>query len=96
MAKWQQKYRVGWDATDGRKWRSSADSLGNFVVDGEVQIPSGLGPGPGEGLRAGESPCGVGVGNALQFPKEDLAGALWFVLSTRCGYSSKDVWRSRS
>ena len=36
MAKWQQKYRVYWDAT----WRSSADSLGNFDGDRKVQWES--------------------------------------------------------
>ena len=36
----------------------------------------GLGRGPGEGLRAGQSSCGVGLGDALQLPKEDLASAV--------------------
>ena len=81
MAKWQQKYRVDWDAT----WRSSADSLGNFDGNRKVQWESkgrrsrslGLGLGLGEFLRAGQSPCGVGLGDALQLPEEDTAGALW-------------------
>ena len=30
----------------------------------------------GPGLRAGQSSCGVGLGDALQFPKEDLASAV--------------------
>ena len=76
VAKCQQKYRV--------KWRSSADSLGNFVGEGEVQIPNrwrrsrslGFGLGLGDGLRSGQSSCGVGLGDALQLPKEGLASAV--------------------
>ena len=37
------------------------------------------GAGPREGLRAGQSPCGVDLGDALHLHKEDIAGAL-------CGY----------
>ena len=37
----------------------------------------GLGPRPGEGIRAGQPSCGLGLGDALQLSKEDLAGALW-------------------
>ena len=29
-----------------------------------------------DGLRAGQSPCGVGLGDAVQLPKEDIAGAM--------------------
>ena len=85
VAKWQQKYRVDWDATRWPKWRSLADSLGNFDGNGVIQISSSgrrfgsgsLGSGPGEGLQARHPTCGLGLGDALQFPKEDLAGALW-------------------
>ena len=63
VAKWQQKYRVDWDATRWPKWRSLADSLGNFDGNGVIQISSGR-------RRFGS--------DALhQLPKEDLAGALW-------------------
>ena len=41
------------------------------------KILSGLGSGPGEGLRARQPPCGFGLGEALQLPKSDFAGALW-------------------
>ena len=34
---------------------------------------SGLGLGPGEGFRASQPPCGVGQGDALQPPKQDIA-----------------------
>ena len=36
-----------------------------------------LGAGSGEGLRAGQSTSGLGLGDVLQLPEEDLAGALW-------------------
>ena len=35
-----------------------------------------FGLGLGKGLRAGESPCGLGLGHALQLPEEDIAGAV--------------------
>ena len=44
---------------------------------GEERLEQGIGAGPGEGLRAGQSRCGVGLANALQLPKEDVAGAVW-------------------
>ena len=36
----------------------------------------GLGAGPCEGIRASQPSCGLGLGDALQLPKEDLAGAV--------------------
>ena len=30
-----------------------------------------------EDLRAGQSSCGVGLGDAFQFPKEDLESIVW-------------------
>ena len=36
----------------------------------------GVGSGPGEGFRACQPPGGLGLGDILQFPKEDLAVAL--------------------
>ena len=51
-----------------------------------------LGPGPDEGLRAGQSSCGVGLGNALGRYCESCAG----ILSTKGECSSKDVRRNRS
>ena len=79
VAKWQQKYRVDWDAIHGRN-EGATNSLGKSDGDGEVQIPSsgrrsgssGLGVGPGERPRADQSSCG----DALQLPKEDLASVV--------------------
>ena len=39
----------------------------------------------GEGFREGQSSCGVGPGNALQFPKKDLAGTLWVFRAPEAG-----------
>ena len=39
-------------------------------------MSGGLGSVPGERLRARQPPCGLAQGDALQLPKEDLAGAL--------------------
>ena len=77
--KWQQRYRIDWDASDGRL----TNSLGKFGGNGAVQISSGrrifgsggVGSGPGEGFRARQPPCGLGLGDALQLANEDLAGA---------------------
>ena len=43
----------------------------------KVQRSDNTGAGPGEGIRAGQSRCGLGLGDAPRLPKEDLAGALW-------------------
>ena len=40
VAKWQQKYLVDWDATDGRNGGVQRTALGNSDVGGEVQMPS--------------------------------------------------------
>ena len=42
----------------------------------EKQRSSSSGFGSGEGLRPAESPCGLGLGDALQLPDKDLAGAV--------------------
>ena len=78
MAKWQQKYRVDWDATDGRNGGSSADSLETSDGNGEVQIPSRRRRFGNSGLGAGLS-CNLGLGDAFQLPMDDIAGAVWFL-----------------
>ena len=58
--------------------------MGNIDGNGKVLWKSkgrrsrscGLGLGLGEGLRTCQLPSGLGLGDALQLPKEDLAGAL--------------------
>ena len=82
MAKWQQKYRVDWDATDGRNggaqrtvWEVWMD-IERFNGKNRSRGSSGcgLGAGPCEGIRASQPPRVLG--DALQPPKEGLAGAL--------------------
>ena len=84
VAKWQQKYRVEWDATDGRnggaqrtvwkycwKWRDPMEEQKK-----RIKVAVALVSGPSEGLRACQLPCGLGLGDALLLPKEDLASAV--------------------
>ena len=49
------------------------------MVSKEADALRGGGPGrgPGDGLRARQSRCRLGLGDALQIPKENCAGALW-------------------
>ena len=62
-----------------------SEQFGKFDANKEVYISSGrrsfgsggLGSGLGECLRAGQPSCGLGLGDALQFLEEDLAGAFW-------------------
>ena len=62
-----------------------SEQCGNFDGDGKIQWKSkgrrsrsrGVGPRLGEGLRASQPLCGLGLVDTLQFPKEDLVGALW-------------------
>ena len=71
VAKRQQKYRVDWDAVN-------IDGNGKFFLQSKRRgSKSGsFGSGPGKGLRACHLPCGLGLGDAFQFPKEDLAGVV--------------------
>ena len=100
VAKWQQKYRVDWDAADGATWRSSAHSVGSLDGNGKVLWQSkrrgsrsrGFGSGPGKGVRA----CGLRLGDTLQLPKEEYCGYCAFTLSTRDVCNSKDARQSRS
>ena len=85
VAKWQQKYRVDWDATDGRNGGAQRTVLEILMEMERFKYragrrrfgSSGPGAGPREGLGAGQSSCGLGLGDALELPKEGLAGAMW-------------------
>ena len=48
-----------------------------YRAGGSMFGSSSPGAGPGEGIWACQPPSGAGLGNALQLPKEHLAGALW-------------------
>ena len=57
----------------------------------------GLGSGPGEGIRASQPSCDLGLGDALQLRKEDLTGAVWLCRATEatsdrrmCGGTAPD------
>ena len=71
--------RHGWS-----KRRSSTNSVGNMNAHGKIQGQCnrrgsrsfGLSAGLGEGIRACQLPCGLGLGDAFQLPKEDLASAV--------------------
>ena len=84
VAKWQQKYCVDWDATDGRNggvqptvWEVLME-MERLEWKGKSRgsRSCGLGPRPGEGIRASQPSCGLGLGDAFQLSKEDVAGAV--------------------
>ena len=87
VAKWQEKYRVDWDAADGQNggaqrtvWEILMEmERFKFQAREEDLGAMALSAGPGEGSSAGQSSCGVGLGDALQLPKEDIAGAVWLL-----------------
>ena len=88
VAKWQQKYRVDWDATHGVKWRSSAKA----EEQGAVALVLDL-------AKAFERVSLLVVwawATHFSFPKVDLACAVRALLNTRGECSSKEVRQSRS
>ena len=83
VTKWQQKYRVDWDATDDRNGGAHQRILeillemGRFDESlGRRSRSFGLGLGLCKRLRPGQSSCGVGLGDALQLPTEDLTSVV--------------------
>ena len=76
VAKWQQMYRVDWDATDGRKGGAQRTVWEMWKSKGRRSRRLGLGLGPGEDFRESQSPSGLGLRDTLQLPKKDFAGAL--------------------
>ena len=75
---------VDWDATDGRNggaqptvWEVLMEmERFNGRAKSRGSRSGGLGSGPGKGLRACQPRCGLGLGDAFQLPKEDIAGAV--------------------
>ena len=96
VAKWQQKYRIEWDATEGRSGgaqRTVGDlcelEMCSFRA-GEQRSRSGsFGPGLGTNFRTGQSSSYVGLGNAFQIFHEDYACA---VLVLRAPEASAVWW----
>ena len=87
VAKWQLKYRVEWDATDGRNGGPPANGVGNSDGDGKVQWHSKRRGSRSLGFVPGQSPTSASQGRSC----ECCAGTL----STRGECSSKDVRQSR-
>ena len=80
---WKQQYRVELGRKRRQKWRSPTNGVGNSAGDGKIKWQSkgrrsrSLGPraGIGEAFeRVILPPCGLGLGDALQFPKEESCG----------------------
>ena len=84
VAKWQQKCRVDWDATDGRNGGAQRTV---WEVLMELERYYGRAEAEDRGAvalvldlakaRASQPSCRLGLGDALQLPKEDIAGAVW-------------------
>ena len=55
---------------DINQWKDSVGKQRNKIKEGGVRS------GPGEGLRACQPSCGLGLGDTLQFSKKDLTRAL--------------------
>ena len=93
VAKGQQKYRVDWDATDGRNggaqctvWEILLEmERFRYRVGGEDLEAVALVLDLAKALRADQSPCGVGLGDALQLAKEDTAGAVRVLRASEAG-----------
>ena len=86
VAKWQQKYRVDWDATDGRNGGAQR-TVWEVLMEMERlewkgkstrSRSCGLGPRPGEGIRASQPSSGLGLGDAFQLSRK--------MLRVLCGY----------
>ena len=83
VTKWQMEYRVDWCAIDGSG--GAQQTVWEILVDmerfsgkakAEEQGAVALVLRLGEGIRACQLPGGLGLGDTLQFPKEDLVGPL--------------------
>ena len=77
VAKWQLKYRVDWDATDGRNGGAQRSmEKKRYGAGKEDQGAVALVLDLAKAFERVSLPCGVGLGGALQLPKEDLASAV--------------------
>ena len=103
MVKWHYKSGMECDATGGRNggalrtvWEILLEMERFKCQAGERSGSSRLGLGPGEGLGTGQSPCGLGLGDALRFSQEDFAGALRVLRAPEVGAVRRMCGRSRS
>ena len=98
--KWQQKYRVEWDATEWSKRRSSTNRMGNIDGDEKIQWQRKKVKVRQRWFwtwrrhRSGSVSLWSGLGQRTSQERscERCAG----ISSTRGVYTSKDVWQSRS
>ena len=87
MAKWQQKYRVDWDATHGRNGGAQC-TVWEILLEmerfkyragqedlGAVALVLDL----AKAFEQVSLPRGVGLGGALKLPREGIAGAVWLL-----------------
>ena len=86
VAKWQQKCRVDWDATDGRNG-GAQQTVWDILMEMErfhgqakrrVSSSGSVGSGSGNVLRACQPPCGLGLATHFSFPRK--------ILRVLCGY----------
>ena len=80
MAKWQQKFRMDWDAAGGRNG-GAQQTVWEILMEmerlnGKAKEEDQGAAGPCEGFWASQLSCGLGLGDALLLPKKDVAGAL--------------------
>ena len=97
VAKWQQKYRADWDATDGRQtvWEILMD-IERFYGEAKEEDQGAGTLVLGKGLRECQPPCGVGLGRRTLASQGRHCGCCAVTLSIRGVCNSKDVWRNRS
>ena len=83
VVKWQQKYRVDWDGTDDRHGGVQQTAweilmkMERFKEKAKERRSTSLGLGPTwRRPPSGQSSCGVDLGDALQFPRKELASAV--------------------
>ena len=104
VLRWQHKYRVDWDATDGRNG-GAAHTVWEVLLDkGRFKYQAGekrarsdcVGACFGKNLWAGRPASGVGVDDTLEF----LVGRFYVfhsgISSIRGVHNWKDVWRNHS
>ena len=104
VAKWQQKYRVGWDATDGRNGgapRSVCEVLMemerfNGKAKADDQGAVALVPDLAKAFERVRFPVVWAWATHCSFTKENYCGCCAVILSTRGVCNSKDVRQSRS
>ena len=78
-AKWQLKYRVDWGSHGLGAMEELNEQFGKLWKwrGSNIEREKNWERWPWFWTWRSRPPCGLGLGDALQLPKEDLAGALW-------------------